>query len=112
MYMKNLTFFFAIAMLVSCGNKKSEIVEQQKQVKNSLSDLKGQYAVKMLARSVKMKDSFSVAYPDWERLGLMHEAVKMDTLGYKLTEEMRTLSDSIHKLMDQIDSLELELKKY
>lgn len=110
--MKSLTIVLSLILLASCSNKKAEIVEQQKKVRNSLNVLKDQYTIKMLARSIKMKDSFNVAYPDWERLGLISEAVKMDTIGYKITAEMRMLSDSIHELSEQIDSLELELKKY
>ncbi len=99
-------------LFISCGNKKAEIIEAQKKVKDSIGKLKSKYAIKMLDRSIKMKDSFSVVHPDWVRLELLNEAVKMDTLGYKLTEEMRTLSDSIHLMRGQFDSLELELKKY
>lgn len=109
--MKSLTII-AIVFFVSCSNPKTRIVEQQKKVSDSIDKLKDKYAVKMLARSVKMKDSFSIVNPDWVRLGLLNEAVKMDTLGYKLTEDMRALSDSIHQLRGQFDSLELELKKY
>jgi hypothetical protein len=109
--MKSLTVI-AIVFFVSCSNPKVRIVEQQKKVRDSIVMLKDEYAVKMLSRSIKMKDSFNVAYPDWERLGLLNEAIKMDTLGYKLTNEMRTLSDSIRQFRNQYDSLELELKKY
>ncbi len=109
--MKNLTVL-VIVFFFSCSNPKVKIVEQQKKVSDSIVKLKEEYALKMLSRSIKMKDSFSVAYPNWERLGLLNEAIKMDTLGYKLTEEMRTLSDSIHQFKNQYDSLELELKKY
>lgn len=109
--MKNLTVL-VIVFFFSCSNPKVKIVEQQKKASNSIVTLKDEYAVKMLSRSIKMKDSFSAVYPDWERLGLLNEAVKMDTLGYKLTNEMRTISDSIRYLRNQYDSLELELKKY
>lgn len=110
--MRKLTLIVFVALFVSCGNKKAEIVKQQKKLKDSIIKLKDKYAVKMLDRSIRMKDSFSIVNPDWERQGLLNEAVKMDTLGYKLTEEMRTLSDSIRQMRDQFDSLELELKKY
>jgi hypothetical protein len=110
--MKNLTFIILAILIASCGNKKVEIVERQKKVRDSMITLKNQYSVNMLARSIKMKDSFIVQHPNWVRLGLIDQAVKMDTQGYKLSVEMQTLSNNIHELRDQFDSLELELKKY
>lgn len=110
--MKKLTLIILVALFFSCGSKKAEIIEQQKKVRDSIIELNNQYAVNMLARSIKMKDSFSILHPNWVKIGLINQAVNMDTLGYKLSEEMQTLSNNIHELREQFDSLELELKKY
>jgi hypothetical protein len=60
-----------------------------------------------------MKDSFEKEHPDWRKLGLLDDAVKMDTLHYKMSDKEMNRLDSLHFLLRDIyDSLEFEIKKF
>lgn len=105
--------FFFLIIFSACQNKKATLVTLQKQIKDSLNKIDDRYAINLLVRSVKMKDSFEKQHPDWRRFGLLDNAILLDTLNYKLQDsEMRNL-DSLHFLMrDMYDSLEFEIKKF
>jgi hypothetical protein len=111
--MKRLLPFFASLLLTACESKKAKLVTLQKQIKDSLHSIDNAYASNLLIRSVIMKDSFEKEHPDWRRFGLLDDAVKMDTLHYKMSDkEMNRLNHLHFLLRDKYDSLEFEIKKY
>lgn len=107
-----IPFILLISININCIGKKAKLVTLQKEIKDSLSQLKNDYRVNLLVRSVKMEDSFRILHPDWERFNLLKDAVMMDTLNYKLSDEMQDMSHQIKVLENIYDSLEFEIKKY
>lgn len=130
--MKNLTLVFVFAILVSCGNKKAEIVELIKKTKNewyeaemnrknynsvatkllvynnTLSDIKRNGQSPYMKELVKIyKDAYETAASHLKDVSpdILKNQKKLDSIAFKY--EMKTWD-----LKHRLDSLELELKKY
>lgn len=109
----NRLLFIIVILFFSCTNKKAELVTMQKKIKDSIKSVDNRYSINLLIRSVTMKDSFEKEHPDWRRFGLLDDAVRLDTLNYKINDIEMNRLDSLHFLLKDIyDSLEFEIKKF
>lgn len=110
--MKRLIYILILFALYSCGNKKAQLVTLQKTIKDSLENLNRQYWARLHLRALKVEDSLRESAPDYIKFGLLKDAIAMDTLRYKMSDEMRLLSHKISAMENRYDSLEFEIKKY
>lgn len=95
--MRLILLLLTIVLIISCKNKKVEIVERQKAIKNRLKEI--QLSV----------DSITIASLKFDS--------DMDSMDIKKKVRLNTIRDSIlikeqTPLEDEYDSLEMELKKY
>jgi hypothetical protein len=129
--MKSLTIIAFILLMMSCGNKKAEIVELIKKTKNewyeasmksssysyaaskllayntSLSDSK-KYGSQLMKDNAQMyKKSYEKAIQDLKGVSaeVLSSQRKLDSIAFKWASK----ADDLQR---KIDSLELELKKY
>jgi hypothetical protein len=129
--MRKLTLIVAVALFISCGNKKVEIVELIKKTKNewyeaSMKSSSYSYAAsKLLAYNTSLSDSkkygSQLLKDNAEMYKKSYEKAILDLRGVsqEILNSQRKLDSIAHKwafkaddLQRRIDSLELELKKY
>jgi hypothetical protein len=118
--MKYLCLLFTIYLLAGCGNKKAEIVEEIKKAKNELGKAKMnrdwyqsagthlrlyEHASKQTAHIYKEAFEMDKSYLKNADPEVLKSSKKLDSVALIWEEKVRTYTV-------QLDSLEMELKKY
>jgi hypothetical protein len=118
--MKIIYCLLAIILLAACGNKKAEIVEEIKKVKNELAGAKikhddYRYAathLKMYEQAPQSQKSIIKETVDTDRKRLSSESPEIVGDYKKLDSIALTWESKVRSYTNSLDSLELELKKY
>jgi DNA gyrase/topoisomerase IV subunit A len=111
--MKNLTFVLFALILVSCSNKKAEIVELMKSYKDSSTVVSRSILQLTINDTQKYKELFSTN-GDVDLKKLQNSKITKEYQDYhnKIEDEKGRLKSKTARFENIIDSLELELKKY
>lgn len=111
--MRKLTLLVVVALFVSCGNKKSELVEQIKVYKDSSAVVAKSILQLTIDDSKKYKELFSTN-GDVDLKKLQNSKIEREYQDFhnRTEDEKLKLKTKSAHFENKIDSLELELKKY
>lgn len=111
--MKNLTFILVVFTLVSCGNKKAEIVEQIKSYKDS-SMVASRSILQLTIDDGKKYEELYYTNGEADYKKLSDNKLRKEYIDYQAKIGLQKFQIEIKQagFKSKIDSLELELKKY
>lgn len=107
LYLSCVAFLF---LTCACQSKKSLILEQKKQAKDSLDILHALIDSNMIIRAEKMSAIFREVHPEWNESVLKNE-IMYDTISYYVSDKMQALIKYHNAIRDRHDSLEFEFRK-
>lgn len=111
--MRKLTLIATVALFLSCGNKKAEIVEQIKAYKDSSGRVSAQIVLLTIGDTEKYEELYYTnGEPDNKKVG--DNGIRKQYYDYhaKMEDQKFQLKIKQAGFENKIDSLELELKKY